>query len=73
MNNFLAHGLGNFGQRLAAGLPAYQFYAPSPLTTRVLWAVAVGLIAVAAGCEMALLMLPEASKEPEGAEARGAD
>lgn len=71
VNNLLVHGLGGFGQRLAAGLPAYQFYAPSPLITRVLWAVAVGLISVAAGSEMTLLMLPNAGKEVR--EAHGVD
>jgi len=71
INNLLAHGLGGFGRRLAAGLPVYQFYAASPIITRVLWAVAVGLIGVAATCEMALLELPKASKESE--ETQGAD
>ena len=65
VNTLLTNWLGGFGVRVAAGLPAYQLFAASPFTTRVLWAVAVGLIGIAAGCEMALLALPAGEREQE--------
>lgn len=57
-NNLLTHWLGGFGARVASILPAYEFYAASPVGTRVLWGLAALLIGIAAASEMALLMLP---------------
>ncbi len=62
-NNLLAHWLGGFGRHVAAILPAYQFYAASPVTVRILWGVAVLLLGVAAGSQMALLLLPTADDD----------
>jgi hypothetical protein len=56
-NNLLTHWLGGFGSHLAEILPAYEFYAASPVSLRVLWGVVVALIVVAAVSEMALLTL----------------
>ncbi|MCA1667575.1 MAG: hypothetical protein LC793_09350, partial [Thermomicrobia bacterium] len=67
-NNLLTHWLGGFGAHLAALLPAYQFYAASPVSTRILWGVAAVLLGTAAGSQMTLLILPkddEMSHEPE--------
>ncbi len=63
VNNLLNHWLGGFGQRLATMLPSYQFYSASPLNLRILWAVAVVLLAVAAGCQMTLFALPPADAD----------
>ncbi len=57
-NNLLVHWLGGFGGHLAAIVPAYEFYAASPVTTRVLWGCAAILLCIAAGSQMALLMIP---------------
>lgn len=57
-NNLLTHWLGGFGPRLASLLPAYELYAASPVSTRVLWGFAALLLGIAAASEMTLLMLP---------------
>lgn len=65
-NNLLVHWFGSLGPRFAAILPAYQFYAASPLSTRVLWGLASILLGVAIGGQMALLTIPaEDDREPE--------
>jgi hypothetical protein len=56
-NNLLAHWLGGFGSRFAKILPAYEFYAASPVSLRILWGCAMLLVVVAAVSEMALLTL----------------
>jgi hypothetical protein len=57
-NNLLVHILGKFGRRLAEILPAYQFYAASPVSLRILWGAAMVLVVVAAVSELALLTMP---------------
>lgn len=57
-NNLLVHWLGGFGERFGQILPAYEFYAESPVSLRVLWGAAILLVVVAAVSEMALLTLP---------------
>jgi hypothetical protein len=63
-NNLLAHWLGGFGHRFASLLPAYEFYAASPVSTRILWAIGLVLLGIAAGSQMALLMLPATDDLP---------
>ena len=63
-NNLLAHWLGGFGQRFASLLPAYEFYAASPVSTRILWGIGLALLGVAAGSQMTLLMLPATDDPP---------
>jgi hypothetical protein len=67
-NNLLVHWLGGFGERFAQLLPAYEFYAASPVSLRILWGLAILLVVVAAVSEMALLTLPPptavAAEEP---------
>ena len=58
VNNLLDHWLGGLGSALAQMLPAYQFYAASPLSLRILWGVATLLLVIAAVSEMTLLTLP---------------
>ena len=72
-NNLLMHWLGGFGTHLAALLPAYQFYAASPVGARILWGVAVILLGVAAASEMALLIFPPHDDVPYEPEASDAD
>ncbi|MDQ6908216.1 MAG: hypothetical protein M3176_15450 [Chloroflexota bacterium] len=72
-NNLLMHWLGGFGKHLASLLPAYQFYAASPVGTRILWGVAVILLGVAAGSQMTLLMLPAGDAPPYEQEPSRAD
>lgn len=62
-NNFLAHSLGGVGAQLARALPAYQFYAASPVSLRAAWGIAALLVAVALGCQMILLTLPTAPED----------
>lgn len=66
-NNLLAHWLGGFGARLASILPAYEFYAASPVSTRLFWGIAIVLLAIAAGSQMALLTIP-AGDDTDGKE-----
>ncbi|MHB8647566.1 MAG: hypothetical protein ACYDAR_17435 [Thermomicrobiales bacterium] len=63
-NNLLMHWLGGFGRQLAARLPVYQFYAASPVSTRILWGVAVVLLGIAAGSQMSLLTFPPHDEMP---------
>ncbi len=71
LNNYLVSGLGAWGEQVAAALPAFQFYAASPVQVRAVWGICTLLIAVAAGCQMALFALPLAD-EPTAKEAPGA-
>ena len=70
-NNLLMHWLGGAGPRIAAVLPAYEFYAVSPLFVRVVWALLAAVLAVNAVNAMALLMSPadDPAEAPEPARA----
>lgn len=72
-NNLLMHWLGGFGRHLAALLPVYEFYAASPVGTRILWAIVALLLGVAVGSQMSLLMLPAHDETPDEQRSSGAD
>lgn len=72
-NNLLMHWPGGFGTHLAAFLPAYQFYAASPVGTRIFWGIALLLLGIAATSQMTLLMLPAYDETPYESEPSRAD
>lgn len=71
-NNLLMHWLGGFGDHLARLLPAYEFYAPSPVGIRILWGFAAIVLGIAAASLMLLLTLPPDDETPYEAEPSGA-
>ncbi len=72
-NNLLTHWLGGFGAHLAALLPVYQFYAASPVGTRVVWGIVAVLLGTAAASQMTLLTFPARDETPNEQEPSGAD